>query len=167
MPRFSLNPPWPAQKRHRLREGRSSSGFRPENGEAGSALVEFVFLAVLLMIPVVYLVITVGQLQAGAYAVAGAADQAAKVYVAAAEPAAARAAAEEAVVLAMADYGFNRGDARLDLRCDRGECASPGSLITATVSLAVPLPLVSSLPGVALTAATVDASTSQVVGRFR
>ncbi len=148
-------------------EETASAPVESENGEAGSALVEFVFLAVLLMIPVVYLVITVGQLQAGAYAVAGAADQAAKVYVAAPDPAAAQAAAEEAVVLAMADYGFRKGDARLDLRCNPAECASPGSLITATVSLAVPLPLVSSLPGVNLTAATVDASASQLVGRFR
>ncbi|MBG0739409.1 hypothetical protein IV500_08410 [Paeniglutamicibacter antarcticus] len=130
-------------------------------------MVEFVFLAVLLMIPVVYLVITVGQLQAGAYAVTGAADQAAKVYVAAPEPAAARTAAEEAVVLAMADYGFGQNDVRLDLQCDPADCAGPGSLVTATVSLAVPLPLVPSLPGVQLTAATVEAAASQLVGRFR
>ncbi len=167
MLRFSRNAPRPEQPRRRQQESRLSGGGQSEYGEAGSALVEFVFLAVLLMIPVVYLVLTVGQLQAGAYAVAGAADQAAKVYVGAADPAAARAAAEEAVVLAMADYGFSKGDARLELSCNQGDCASPGSLITATVSLAVPLPLVSSLPGVDVTAATVDASASQLVGRFR
>ncbi|MDJ0356408.1 MAG: hypothetical protein M3021_05920 [Actinomycetota bacterium] len=130
-------------------------------------MVEFVFLAVLLMIPVVYLVITVGQMQGGAYAVTGAADQAAKVYVSAPDPASARAAAEEAVLLAMADHGFSDGRARLDISCEPAGCLSPGALVTATVTLAVPLPLVPSLPGGALTAATVDAAASQIVGRFR
>lgn len=41
--------------------------------------MEFIFLAVLLMVPVAYLILTVGQVQGGAYAVVGAADQAAKV----------------------------------------------------------------------------------------
>ncbi|WP_375134948.1 TadE/TadG family type IV pilus assembly protein, partial [Arthrobacter sp. HMWF013] len=47
--------------------------------EQGSAVVEFTFLALLLMVPLVYFIITIGQLQGGSFAVVGAADQAAKV----------------------------------------------------------------------------------------
>ncbi len=135
--------------------------------EEGSAVVEFVFLAVLLMIPVIYLIITLGQLQGGAYAVVGAADQAAKVYVAGTDPGASRAAAEEAVMLAMADHGFNTDDVNLAITCSPADCMSPGATVTATVTLNVPLPLVPTMPGVNLRAATVDARASQLVGRFR
>jgi hypothetical protein len=137
------------------------------SGQDGSAVVEFVFLAVLLMVPVVYLIITVGQLQSAAFAVVGAADQAAKVYVAAAEPAAARAAAEEAVMLAMADHGFEAGDVTLAISCSPSDCLSPGSTVSAAVTLRVPLPLVPTIPGVNLDAARVAGQASQLVGRFR
>jgi Flp pilus assembly protein TadG len=141
---------------------------RPCTGaEEGSAVVEFVFLAVLLMIPVVYLIITLGQLQGGAYAVVGAADQAAKVYVAGTDPGAAQSAAEEAVMLAMADHGFNSEDAHLALECSPADCLTPGATVTATVTLRVPLPLVPTLPGVNPSVATVHAVASQLVGRFR
>ncbi|WP_155848564.1 hypothetical protein [Arthrobacter sp. 35W] len=130
-------------------------------------MLEFVFLAVLLMIPVVYLVLTLGQLQGGAYAVVGAADQAAKVFAAEADPARGRAAAEVAVALALRDHGFSLDDARLDIACSAAGCLAPGSTVTATVTLRVPLPGVPSLPGASLDAATVDSVASQVVGRFR
>src|SRR5512133_3401502 len=73
--------------------------------EQGSAVVEFTFLALLLMVPLVYFVITVGQIQGGSFAVVGAADQAAKVYVAQPDASTAQAAAEQAVALALSDFG--------------------------------------------------------------
>ena len=136
-------------------------------GEEGSAIIEFVFLAVLLMIPVVYLVLTVGQLQGGAYAAVGAADQAAKVFAGSANEAAARAAAETAVELAAADIGLAPDAATLVVSCSSSNCLTPGSSVTATVRVTVPLPLVPTLPGLQLEAATLEASASQQVGRFR
>ena len=50
-------------------------------GEEGSAVVEFVALAVLLLIPIIYLILTVGRLQAASYAVSTAAREAARAYV--------------------------------------------------------------------------------------
>ena len=97
----------------------------------------------------------------------GAADQAAKVYVAAADPGAGRAAAEEAVMLAMADHGFEADDVSLAMTCSPSDCSSPGSTVTAAVTLRVPLPLVPSMPGISLDAATVAGQASQLVGRFR
>lgn len=135
--------------------------------EEGSAILEFVFLALLLMIPVVYFIITLGQLQGGAYTAAGAADQAAKVYVIAVDPAAARAAAEQAVLLAMADAGLAPAGAQLEISCRPADCLEPGATVTATVTIAVELPLVPSLPGVNLRVATVRSAASQTVGRFR
>ena len=67
--------------------------------------MEFTFLGLLLMVPVVYFIITVGQIQGGSFAVVGAADQAAKIFVTQPDESSGRAAAEQAAVMAIADYG--------------------------------------------------------------
>lgn len=139
---------------------------RPPDTESGSAIVEFIFLAVLLMVPVAYLILTVGQVQGGAYAVVGAADQAAKVFVLHKDLPAAHLAAEQAVQLAIEDMGFDPESAELTISCDGG-CLTAGSTISAHVELRVELPVVGSLPGVNATAATVDSTATQKVGRFR
>lgn len=134
--------------------------------EQGSAIVEFVFLAVLLMVPVAYLILTVGALQGGAYAVEGAAEQAAKVFVIQSDDSAARQAAETAVSMAVTDMGFDPADASLAITCDGG-CQTPGTMVRALVTLRVDLPLVGGLPGTRLSAAQVQASAVQKVGRFK
>jgi Flp pilus assembly protein TadG len=48
--------------------------------DRGNAIVEFVFLAVLLMVPLVYVLLTVFKVQAAAYAVSSAAREAGRVY---------------------------------------------------------------------------------------
>ena len=49
--------------------------------EEGSAIVEFVFLAVLLLIPLIYLTMMIARVQAGSYAVAHAAREAGRAFV--------------------------------------------------------------------------------------
>ncbi len=134
--------------------------------EEGSAIVEFIFLTVLLMVPVVYLILTVGQVQGGAYAVVGAADQAVKVFVLHKDASAAEGAAVQAMEMAVADMGFDPANAQLSIVCDGG-CFTPGTLVTAHVQLRVELPVVGSLPGVTANAATVDSTATQKVGRFK
>ncbi len=134
--------------------------------EQGIAIVEFIFLSVLLMIPVVYLILTVGQVQGGAYAVVGAADQAAKVFVLHKDLPAAQLAAERAVQLAMEDMGFDPDHAELTISCDGG-CSTAGVTVRARVQLRVALPVVGTLPGMHAMAATVDATAAQKVGRFK
>lgn len=135
--------------------------------EQGSAVVEFTFLALLLMVPVVYFVITLGQLQGGSFAVAGAADQAAKVFVAQADAGAGRAAAEQAVQLALADYGQPAGNATLETACSSPDCTAAGSAVTVTVRLTVPLPFVPFGEALRLDAGHLSATSTQIVGRFR
>jgi Flp pilus assembly protein TadG len=139
-----------------------------DNGfEQGSAVVEFTFLSLLLMVPLVYFIITVGQIQAGSFAVVGAADQAAKVFVAQPDTASGRAAAEQAVLLALADYGYGPANARLDTSCQPADCTAAGSAVTATVRLTVPLPFVPFSDALSLNASQLTASATQLVGRFR
>jgi Flp pilus assembly protein TadG len=133
--------------------------------ERGSAVVEFVFLGVLLLVPVVYLVLTVGQVQGASFAVVGAADQAAKVYADAPTAREGDSRAREAVRLALSDFGFEEQDATVEITCG-GECLTPGSMVTVTVALHVPLPLVPSVAGTYPSAARVDSSATQIVERF-
>lgn len=147
----------------RLHRARVLGGLLRE--ERGSAVVEFVFLGVLLLVPVVYLVLTVGQVQGGSFAVVGAADQAAKVFVDARTPQEADARAREAARLALADFGFAPEQAVVDIACS-DECLAPGSTVTVVVRLEVPLPLVPSVAGAYPSAATVDSTSTQIVERF-
>lgn len=144
---------------------RPGAGSPRLEAEAGSAVVEFVFLGVLLLVPVVYLVLTVGQLQGGSFAVVGAADQAAKVYVDATSPQDADARAREAARIALADFGFTPEQAVVDIACSE-ECLAPGTNVTVVVRLDVPLPLIPAIAGTHPSAATVDATSTQIVERF-
>lgn len=135
--------------------------------EQGSAVVEFTFLALLLMVPLVYFVITVGQIQGGSFAVVGAADQAAKVYVAQPDGATAQAAAEQAVAVALSDFGHRPEEASVATSCNPADCQAAGTAVTVTVTLAVPLPFVPFNEGFRLAASEVEASATQLVGRFR
>lgn len=154
----SLSSRLPERFRRALREG---------PGEAGSAVVEFTFLALLLMVPLVYFIITVGQIQGGSFAVVGAADQAAKVFVAQPDAKSAQAAAEQAALIALADFGHNAGEARVSTRCDPADCQAAGTAVTVTVNLTVPLPFVPFNEDFRLTVSDVEASSTQLVGRFR
>ena len=139
----------------------------PDDAQRGSAVVEFTFLSALLMVPLVYFIITMGQLQGGSFAVVGAADQAAKVFVAQTDAAAGRAAAEQAVLLALADHGHAAADARVETSCAPADCLAAGSAVTVTVHLTVPLPFVPFSEVLDLNAGQLSASATQLVGRFR
>jgi hypothetical protein len=129
--------------------------------------VEFTFLALLLMVPLVYFIITMGQIQGGSFAAVGAADQAAKVFVAQADAASAHRAAEQAVLVALADYGHPAGNAQMSTSCHPSDCQAAGTAVTVTVSLSVPLPFVPFSDALSLNASNVEASATQLVGRFR
>lgn len=154
--------------------GRNANGSRAAGpllrggaGQQGSAVVEFTFLGLLLMVPVVYFIITISQIQGGSFAVVGAADQAAKVFVAQRDELSGRAAAEQAATLAMADYGHSAENARVDVSCDPGDCMAAGSAVTVTVHLSVPLPFVPFSDAFRLNASQLNASATQIVGKFR
>lgn len=136
-----------------------------KNDDDGSAVLEFTFLGLLLLVPVIYLVLTVGQLQGGAFAVVGAADQAAKVFVDSDSPDQAHLRAEQAALLAVTDFGFPPEAASVVITCGGG-CLEPGSSVSVAVELKVPLPLIPQLPGLNTYAATVDSSATQLVERF-
>ncbi|GAB3434811.1 hypothetical protein GCM10027517_03290 [Phycicoccus ginsengisoli] len=136
-------------------------------GEGGSALVEFVFLAVLMMIPLIYLVMVLARLQAGSYAASAAVREAGRAYVTAQRQEQAGPRAQAAARIAFEDQGFG-GDAVLRLACDGDPCLRPEGRITMEATVTVPLPLVPAFArDVVPLEVPVTASHVAVVDRFR
>ncbi|WP_430594004.1 pilus assembly protein [Isoptericola sp. QY 916] len=110
--------------------------------EAGAALVEFLGTAVLLLVPLVYLVLTVAQVQAGAFAVEGAAREAGRAMVTADSSGSGAERARAAAGLAFEDQGFAVADGSVSLECSADPCLTPGATVGVRTRLAVPLPFV-------------------------
>jgi hypothetical protein len=137
-------------------------------GERGSAIVEFVFLAVLVMVPLFYLVMTMSRVQAGAYAASTAAREAGRAYVTASDQASASVRAEAAARIAFEDQGFGEGEAQLHLACDGAPCLRPEGRVELSTTVMVPLPLIPSFArSVVPLEVPVSASHVAVVDRFR
>jgi Flp pilus assembly protein TadG len=77
--------------------------------EQGSALIEFVGLAVLLLLPLVYLLLSVFSVQRAAFAVTQAAREAGRAYATAPSTSAARSRAAYSAQLALSSQGVRAG----------------------------------------------------------
>ncbi len=137
--------------------------------ERGSAAVEFITAGVILLVPLVYLIIAVSHIQAGAFAVEGAARQAARVYVLAPTEPEARERAERAVLFALNDLGVDAASARVDVSCAgvNGSCLQRGAVVTVRVLVQVSLPLVPAFLDLNQVASLpLESIASQTVSRF-
>ncbi len=116
---------------------------RCREDDAGNAIVEFLGLSFVLLIPVAYLLLTVGRLQAAVFATEAAAREAARVAVTSASSDDAVARARVAAGLALGDQGFDDDPAQaLTLTCSAHPCLTPGADVSALVEVRVPLPFV-------------------------
>ncbi len=133
-----------------MARSQGSGGVDPR-GDEGAAMLEFIALSLLLLVPLIYLVVTLSRVQAGAFAAESAASEAARTVVVTGvrqlEDGASRSSAmgrgeqraQAAVGLIASDFGFASEDASLVLHCD-GTCLAPGSDVTAVVTMHVALP---------------------------
>ena len=131
-------------------------------GDRGSALVEFTYLAVLLMVPLVYVLLAAFSVQRASFAVTEAARQAGRAYATADDPASGLARARAAAGLAMRDQGLGCDDC-LALAGD----LVPDARVTARVERFVRLPLLGALFDGERAGIRVDATHVEVVDRFR
>lgn len=141
---------------------------RAADAERGSMLIEAVFLLVLVMLPLFYLVGTLGRLQAGAYAVSAAAREAGRTFVASADEASGEAAAATAAWLVMDAHGFTPDDGSVSLTCAADPCLAPDSTVRADATLQVDLPLVPDfMAGVVPTSVTLTSHHVSPVDAYR
>jgi hypothetical protein len=111
--------------------------------EAGSAAVEVLVLGVLLLVPLVYLVLTLAALQGAAFAAEGAARQVARSIALAATDADGRRTADAAAAVALADWHVEPSATDVAVRCtpDPGDCITARGTVDVRVRVAAALPL--------------------------
>ncbi|MET1052167.1 MAG: hypothetical protein ABWX65_05955 [Mycetocola sp.] len=136
----------------------------------GTAALEFITAGLILLVPLVYLIVTLSAVQAGAFAVEGAARQAARVFAQAPDAGEAAARATRAIEFGLADYGIDADSASASITCaatESGACPARNAVVTVTIRLDVTLPLVPDVLDLS-TAASIplEATAKQQVSRF-
>ncbi|MGV1037526.1 MAG: TadE/TadG family type IV pilus assembly protein [Candidatus Nanopelagicales bacterium] len=106
----------------------------------GAAVVEFVVLAILVLVPLSYAMIVISSLHSATYGVVTAAREAGRAYVTADSTNEAGRRARAAAALAMADQGFTAPV--VNIRCVGGPCLAPGSRVHIEIVAQVSVPLV-------------------------
>lgn len=134
--------------------------------ESGNAVVEFVALAVVLLVPLVYLVLLVARVQAASYAVTVAAREAGRVFVTTPPEVDPMVRADTAARLSFEDQGFGAaGSVHVD--CAARLCLTPDAVVTVRAQVWVPLPLVPDVLADAVPIGVpVEASYTTTVERF-
>ena len=124
---------------------RAGPGLRTD--DTGSASLEFITTGLILLVPLVYLMLTVSTIQGGALAVEAASRQAARVFVVSDSLDDAEARVELAVRYALADYGLDGDDVTVSVSCSPApsRCLTRRGFVTVTVESRVTLPLVPSV----------------------
>jgi Flp pilus assembly protein TadG len=97
------------------------------DGERGSALVEFVFIALVVFVPLVYIVAGFSAVQRGVFAATAAAREAGRALGTAPDVGTGTARAERAVELAVADQSVDVTDVRLAYAPSGSDCDAAGS----------------------------------------
>lgn len=136
--------------------------------EEGSAIVEFIFIGVILLVPLIYLTMMVARVQAGSYAATQAAREAGRAFVTAESEESAGARAHAAAQIAFADQGFagEEGEARDQLL--GLAVPDPQGRIDVSTRVTVPLPFIPSFArDVVPLEVPVSATHVLIVDRFR
>jgi hypothetical protein len=135
----------------------------------GSASLEFITAGLLLLVPLVYLVLTLSALQTAALGVDGAARQATRVFVQGDSAGDSRADAARAIEVTLADYGVDPQTASVVVTCrpKPSACLTRRGFVTITIRAVVPLPLAPQVLDLGLPAGLpVSATATEQVSRF-
>jgi Flp pilus assembly protein TadG len=116
---------------------------RPRRTQRGTALVEVTWLSILLLVPLLYVVLSVFEVQRSAFAVDAATRAAGRAYTLAPSQAVAADRARAAAAVAMRDQGLDVAPGSMRLTCDPdpASCLSPGSVVRVRMVYQVDLPL--------------------------
>ncbi len=142
---------------------------RRRDDEDGSAIVEVVWLGTLLILPLLWIVVSAGQVQAGAFGASAAARSAGRAYALAPDDAAGAARAREAARLALGDQGLGDAPLEVTVSCTPypTDCHQGTSVITVRVATSVALPMLPDFFGSGRPSFTLDATHTVPVGQFQ
>jgi hypothetical protein len=142
---------------------------RGRRDQRGTALVEVIWLGILLLIPMLWILLSAFEVQKGALGTSTAARAAGRAYVLAPNAPAAQQRAEAAARLALADQGITGVPVTVTVTCRPvpTECLSAASVVTVHVSTSVDLPLMPRVLGGDAPSFALDASHTVPVGQYR
>src|SRR4051812_37381266 len=106
-------------------------GERLGDGERGSAMVEFVFIALVVFVPLIYIVAGFSAVQRGVFASTAAAREAGRAIATAPDPTTGQQRALRAAELAVEDQSVDASDVRLAYVGPRVGCGGRGGDLTA------------------------------------
>jgi hypothetical protein len=137
--------------------------------EQGSALVELSWLGILLLVPLLWIVVSVFDVQRGAFGVSGAARAAGRAYALAPDDAEGERRAEAAARQALEDQGVHGVPVSVTVTCTPypHDCHSGTSVITVRVASRVDLPLLPSFLGGNAPGFALDATHTVPIGQFQ
>ena len=137
--------------------------------ERGSALVELSWLGILLILPMLWIVMSVFEVQRGAFGVSAAARAAARAYALAPDDATGVVRAREAARVALDDQGVHGVMPAVSVSCTPypGDCHQGRSVITVSVHSRVVLPLMPSALGGNRPSFGLDATQTVPIGQFQ
>lgn len=118
------------------------------NRDRGSASVEFIVAAVVLLVPLVALTVTTSEIAAASFAATSASRHGVRAFTRAESPAVGVARVESITALALADHGLTDINPRWEFECEPSFCARRGTLVRLTVHVDVPLRFIPALPGI-------------------
>jgi hypothetical protein len=154
--------------------GRAGRGSRPE---AGAAVVELLVVALTLLVPLVYVMVVMADVQRALLATSGAAREAGRVYVTGPDRVTAERRARAVYREVLASYGMPAGDPRASLRLrarcppeNTSGCAGgfgPGAEVEVVVTYRVPVARLPFLGSVAGAGITIGATHHTRVDRYR
>lgn len=136
--------------------------------ERGSALVELTWLGILLIVPMLWIVMSVFEVQRGAFGVSSAARAAGRAFALAPDDASGRARAVAAAEVALADQGVTDAPLDLTITCTPypRDCHSGLSVITVEVHSRVDLPLLPDALGGGAPTFRLDATHTVPIGQY-
>ena len=138
-------------------------------GQRGSALVELSWLGILLVLPVLWIVVSVFEVQRGAFGVTAAARAAARAYALAPDDATGLVRARTAVRIALDDQGVHGVAPEVRVSCTPypTDCHQGASVITVSVHSRVVLPLMPNALGSGRPSFALQASQTVPIGQFQ
>ena len=107
--------------------------------EDGNAVLEFVVLSAALLIPALYLVLTLGNVQAAAFAADTISRDVARIHATETDPGSAAVRSSLYAQRVLEDHGLPAGEV-VEIECSEDPCSTSGGTVTARVRIPVPVP---------------------------
>ena len=137
--------------------------------ESGSALIELSWLAIILIVPLLWIVVSVFEVQQGAFATSAAARAAGRAYALAPDDATGEQRARDVVRQVLADQGAPGQQASVEITCEApaGNCHVGTAVITVRVDSGVDLPFFPAVfGGEGKPSFSLDASHTVPIGQY-